>query len=95
MKHVAASNVTALAAAATAVAITVAAAQTARGSTDHAPHQIHTLRLPDATLEYLDFGGPNGAPALVLLPGYGNSAHIYDDIAPGFWSAQRPQALVR
>src|SRR4029077_17840957 len=41
----------------------------------------------------LDFGGPNGAPLLLCLPGYGNSAHIYDDIAPAFTESFRVLAL--
>lgn len=33
-----------------------------------------------ARLEYLDWGGEG--PVLLLLPGVGNSAHIFDDLAP-------------
>ena len=50
-------------------------------SPDRAPHIIGWVTRPDARLEYLDFGK---APrtALVLVPGYGDNAHVYDDLAP-------------
>ena len=51
------------------------------------------LRLPDATLEYLDFGGPKAGSVLLCLPGYGSSAHIYDDFAPRFTDRFRVFAL--
>ncbi|CAN5911536.1 hypothetical protein BH11GEM1_BH11GEM1_16370 [soil metagenome] len=35
-----------------------------------------------ACLEVVDFGGVG--PLLMFLPGYGNGAHIFDDLAPNF-----------
>lgn len=44
----------------------------------------HTQRLvsvmPGVSLEVLDWGGHG--PPLVLLTGFGNTAHVYDDLAP-------------
>ena len=48
---------------------------------DRAPHTVGWLTRPDARLEYLDFGNQTGA-TVVLLPGYGDNAHAYDDLAP-------------
>src|SRR5207249_10568735 len=93
MKPITSFKTTTVAATATLLAITSAAAQTGAGRRDHAPHQVRSLRLPDATLEYLDFGGPKDGPVLLFLPGYGNSAHIYDDIAPSFTNRFRVFAL--
>jgi non-heme chloroperoxidase len=48
---------------------------------DTAPHVAGMVRVaPDVRLHYLDFGGTG--PALVLLPGLGNTAHAFDDFAP-------------
>ena len=45
------------------------------------PHSIRFVSVEkDVKLEVLDWGG-NGRP-LVLLAGSGNTAHVYDDIAP-------------
>src|SRR4051812_44273458 len=48
---------------------------------DRAPHSIGWLIRPDARLEYLEFGDRR-RPPIVLLPGYGDNAHIFDDLAP-------------
>jgi pimeloyl-ACP methyl ester carboxylesterase len=48
---------------------------------DRAPHAIRWLARGDARLEYLDFGGPV-TRTIVLVPGYGDNAHVYDDLAP-------------
>ena len=48
---------------------------------DPSPHSIRFVSVEkDVKLEVLDWGG-NGRP-LVLLAGSGNTAHVYDDIAP-------------
>ena len=44
-------------------------------------------------LHYLDFGGTG--PALLLLPGIGNTAHAYDDFAPGLTDRFHVYALTR
>lgn len=48
---------------------------------DTTPHTSHMVAVtPSITLEVLDWGG--SGPPVVLLTGYGNTAHVYDDIAP-------------
>lgn len=44
-------------------------------------------------LHYLDFGGTG--PALILLPGIGNTAHAYDDFAAGLTDRFHVYALTR
>ncbi|HET9426468.1 MAG TPA: alpha/beta hydrolase [Gemmatimonadaceae bacterium] len=44
-------------------------------------------------LHYLDFGGTG--PAILLLPGIGNTAHAYDDFAPALTDRFRVYALTR
>lgn len=51
-------------------------------STDSTRHQDRALPVNGACLEVLDFGGRG--PILLFLPGYGNTAHIFDDLAPAF-----------
>lgn len=93
MKPTATLNLATVAAVAALLFISRAAGQSVTPAGDHAPHQVRRLRLPDATLEYLDFGGPKVAPLVLFLPGYGNSAHIYDDIAPELTQRFRVLAL--
>lgn len=48
---------------------------------DPSPHSVHFVAVDkDIKLEVLDWGG-TGRP-VVLLAGLGNSAHVYDDLAP-------------
>ncbi len=48
---------------------------------DPAPHKIHFVSVADnVKLEVLEWNG-NGRP-LVLLTGYGNTAHVFDEFAP-------------
>jgi non-heme chloroperoxidase len=48
---------------------------------DASPHQVAFVEAaPDVRLEVLDWGGTG--PALVFLPGLGNTAHAFDDFAP-------------
>lgn len=60
---------------------------------DTAPHSEHVLEANGARLHYLDFGG-DGAP-LVLLTGYGPSAHVFDQFAGHFRSRFRVIAITR
>lgn len=52
------------------------------GWRDLSPHQARRLVVGDGHvgLQYLDWGGRG--PVLVLLPGLGSNAHVYDDLAP-------------
>jgi non-heme chloroperoxidase len=47
---------------------------------DRSPHKQLRVSVNGISLEYLDWGG-SGKP-LVFLAGLGNTAHIFDDIAP-------------
>lgn len=50
---------------------------------DPSPHKSQLIAIrPDVRLEVLDWGGRG--PALVLLAGYGDTAHVFDDFAPQF-----------
>jgi len=48
--------------------------------TDQSPHKEAFVRVNGTSLEYLDWGG-SGIP-LLFLAGLGNTAHIFDDMAP-------------
>jgi pimeloyl-ACP methyl ester carboxylesterase len=67
--------------AAAAVLLLPAAVVSRAQSPDGVQHTIGWVTRPDARLEYLDFGN---APrtTIVLVPGYGDNAHVYDDLAP-------------
>jgi len=93
LKRTATFKLAVVTAATTILPVAWAAGQLAASTGDQASHKVRWLRLPDATLECLDFGGPKGAPLLLFLPGYWNSAHIYDDIAPAFTERFRVLAL--
>src|SRR5438067_266519 len=44
-------------------------------------------------IHYLDFGG--SGPVVLLLPGIGNTAHAYDDFAPGLTDRFHVYAMTR
>jgi non-heme chloroperoxidase len=50
--------------------------------TDKSPHKVGFIRVNGVRLHYLDWGG--SGTTLLLLTGLGNTAHIYDDLAPKF-----------
>lgn len=58
---------------------------------DPSPHQTGFVTVNGVRLHYLDWGG-SGRP-LVFLHGLGNSAHIFDDLAPAFVDTFRVRAL--
>jgi pimeloyl-ACP methyl ester carboxylesterase len=60
---------------------------------DKSPHKEAFARVNGISLDYLDWGG-RGEP-LLFLAGLGNTAHIFDDIAPGFTNHFRVLALTR
>lgn len=60
---------------------------------DTTPHTEHYLDANGARLHYLDYGG-TGEP-LVLLTGYGPSAHVFDQFATRFTDRFRVVALTR
>jgi pimeloyl-ACP methyl ester carboxylesterase len=50
--------------------------------TDKSPHKIGFVTVNGVRLHYLDWGG--SGETLLLLTGGGETAHIYDDLAPKF-----------
>jgi pimeloyl-ACP methyl ester carboxylesterase len=60
---------------------------------DKTPHTEHHLDANGARLHYLDYGG-SGEP-LVLLTGYGPSAHVFDRFATLFTNRFRVVAVTR
>lgn len=49
---------------------------------DKSPHKEAFIRVNGVSLEYLDWGGHG--EAMLFLAGLGNTAHIFDDLAPAF-----------
>jgi non-heme chloroperoxidase len=61
---------------------------------DTSPHRVTMIAVAaDVTLEVLEFGG-NGRP-IVLLAGLGNTAHVFDEIAPKLTPLGRVYAITR
>lgn len=76
--------------------IILIAAQSARAQdswVDKSPHQSSFATVNGVKLHYLDWGGQG--KVLLFLAGVGNSAHIFDDIAPKFTDRFRVLALTR
>jgi pimeloyl-ACP methyl ester carboxylesterase len=49
---------------------------------DPSRHSVQFVTVdPDVKLEVLDWGGPSSGRAVVLVPGLGNTAHIFDVVA--------------
>jgi pimeloyl-ACP methyl ester carboxylesterase len=85
--------------------VTLVALLQASSWVDPARHQMQMMNVADGVqLEVLDFGGTGRA--IVLLAGFGNTAHVYDEFAPmltgtghvyavtrrGFGVSSRPQS---
>jgi len=60
---------------------------------DTSPHQSAFLTVNGVKLQYLDWGGKG--ETLLFLPGLGDSAHVFDDIAPEFTKHFRVLGLTR
>lgn len=60
---------------------------------DKSPHRSAFTEANGVRLHYLDWGGKG--EALLFLPGLGQSAHIYDELAPQFKDKFRVLALTR
>jgi pimeloyl-ACP methyl ester carboxylesterase len=60
---------------------------------DRSPHESRFVSVGGVKLHYLDWGGTG--EALVFLPGAGDTAHIYDQIAPRFTDKFRVLGLTR
>ena len=62
--------------------LTLARATPATAWKDQSPHTISFITAePGVKLEVLDWGGPSTGRTLVLVPGLGNTAHIFDVLA--------------
>ena len=61
--------------------LTRATAETAWKDPAHHSVQFVTVD-PDVKLEVVDWGGPASGRTVVLVPGLGNTAHIFDVVAP-------------
>ena len=64
------------------------------GARDPSPHQPGRVIAQDVPVDYLDWGG-DGTTALVFIPGFGNTAHIFDDFAPRFVDQSRALGITR
>jgi non-heme chloroperoxidase len=62
-------------------------------SEETGPGVDHSITINGVTLHYLDWGGHG--PVLLFLTGLGNSARIFDDLAPRFTDRFRVLALTR
>ena len=64
------------------------------GWVDQTPHKSGFITVQRGVrIHYLDFGGTG--PALFLVPGIGNTAHAYDDFAPGLTDRFHVYAMTR
>ena len=61
---------------------------------DPSPHAVKFVTVDEnVQLEVLDWGG--SGPALVLLAGLGDTAHVFDDFAPALTARHRVLAITR
>ena len=60
---------------------------------DKSAHKIGFIRVNGIRLHYLDWGGKR--EAILFLTGFGDSAHIFDDLAPQFIDHFRVLGLTR
>jgi len=68
-------------------------AQSLRTWKDPSPHTISFAKIDSLQLQYLDWGGTGDV--LLFLPGLGQSAHIFDGLAPHFTNSCHVMALTR
>ncbi len=70
-----------------------AALATAAAWSDAAPHSSGFVNASGVRLHYLDWGG--SGPNLILIHGYGDNPHVFDDMAPAFIDSFRVVAYAR
>jgi len=70
-----------------------AASATPAAWSDAAPHSSGFVNASDVRLHYLDWGG--SGPTLILIHGYGDNPHVFDDLAPAFTDSFRVVAYAR
>jgi len=68
-----------------------ATAAPTRAVLDSSTHRERFVQANGARLELLEWGGKG--PLMLFLPGFGNSAHIFDDLAPAFTDHFRAAGL--
>jgi pimeloyl-ACP methyl ester carboxylesterase len=71
----------------------VAACHTAATWVDPAPHKSGFVTANGIRLYYLDWGG--SGPPLILIHGYEDNPHVFDDLAPAFTDRFRVIAYAR
>src|SRR5262245_38927966 len=71
----------------------MATAAHAQSAQDDSPHRLSFVTVRDVRVPYLDWGGTG--PALVFIPGFGNSAHVFDDFAPRLIDRYRVLGVTR
>ena len=64
-----------------------------RQTSDPSPHRAGVVNVGGVRIEYLDWGGTG--PALLFIPGMGNSAHVFDEFAPRFTNRHRVVGVTR
>jgi non-heme chloroperoxidase len=63
-------------------------------TTDTSPHTVQMISVePDVKLEVLDWGGTGRA--LILLAGFGDTAHVFDKFAPKLTAAYHVYGITR
>jgi pimeloyl-ACP methyl ester carboxylesterase len=72
---------------------TIAVAQQSGKPDDNSPHESRFVTVGNVKLHYLDWGGTG--EALVFLPGAGDTAHAFDQMAPKFTEKFRVLGLTR
>jgi len=73
--------------------LTLAACRKPATWSDTSPHKSGFVTANGIRLHYLDWGG--SGPALILIHGYGDNPHIFDDLAPAFADYFRVVAYAR
>jgi len=61
--------------------------------TDPSPHQVGMVAVEGIRIPYLDWGGVG--TALVFIPGFGNTAHVFDDFVRRFTGSFRAVGVTR
>jgi len=76
--------------------LTLVRATAATAWKDPASHSVQFVTVaPDVKLEVLDWGGPASGRTVVLVPGLGNTAHIFDAVAPKLTARYRVLGVTR
>lgn len=65
----------------------------AQSAQDDSPHRVAFVSVDGVRVPYLDWHG--SGPAVVFIPGFGNSAHVFDDFGPRFTDRHRVLAVTR